>query len=70
MSITTLLVIFSAPMPKSPGGLVVMTSIRKTQVQSPAKTPIFFLFSYTCVTGTGGNQTLFLIDHVLVFMCL
>ena len=40
---TTLVVIFSAPMPKSSGGLVVeyLTSIRKTQVQSLARTQIF-----------------------------
>ena len=35
-----LVVIFSAPMPTSYGGLVVMTSIRKTRVQSLARTQI------------------------------
>ena len=37
----SIVVIFSAPMPKSPGGLVVMTSIQKTQVQSLVRTQIF-----------------------------
>ena len=47
MSITTLVVIFSAPIPKSPGGLEHLTGNRKTQVQSLARTQIFFL--YSCV---------------------
>ena len=41
MSVTTLVVMFSAPMPNSPGGLMV-TSVRMTQVQSLARTQIFF----------------------------
>ena len=65
MIITTLhvVVIFSASMPKGPGGLVVRASNWKTQVQSLARTQIFtcispwsticsclFLYTYTIVT--------------------
>ena len=42
-------IIFSAPMPKSPGGLVVTTCIvfgRPMQVQSLARTQIFFFFLF------------------------
>ena len=48
MSITTLVAILSAPMPKNSGGLVEehLTSIRKTQVQSLARTQIFSLFMH------------------------
>ena len=47
MSITTLVVMISAPMPKSvpPSGLVVRASIRKTQVQSLARTALFMKYS-------------------------
>ena len=45
MSITTLVVIISAPVPKSPSGLVVRASIRKTQVQSLARTALFMKYS-------------------------
>ena len=43
-SITTLVVLFSAPMPTSSGGLVVRASdsCQKTLVQSLARTQIFF----------------------------
>ena len=41
MNITTLVVIFSALMPKRPGGLEVRASDCKTQVQSLARTQIF-----------------------------
>ena len=54
MSITTLVVLFSAPMLKSPGGVVVRAfSIRKTQVRDQSRsipgysrTQIFSLFLY------------------------
>ena len=53
MSITTLVVIISAPMPKNAGGLVVrasdlLTSIQKTHAQSQTRTQIFFfIHAYT-----------------------